>query len=270
MVDPRGQPHRRDSAGHGTPTGRAALIDYLGRFDRFTLERRMLTLIGIAEWSTTTMVRPWEQRRARRMAQQGHPIRLHLGCGTQHKGGWINVDYAQPTWILRLGRPVAIFTGWIDRQQTQPVARADLSWDLSRPLPFSSNSVEAVFAEHVLEHFTYSAGLKVLRNCHRVLRPGGVLRLGVPDLERYSRGYLGMDPILDQCRPGRPTRAVAFAEIFYRYGHRSAYDAETLLMACRESGFARAEPSVFGQGSIGAATDSESRREDTLYVEAVK
>lgn len=244
--------------------------EYFGDTDPIRVERRIHSLIGMAEWTLTTALKPWEARKARRLLVHERPVRLHLGCGSLYKPGWINTDIATPTWALRLARPTAATLGWISRDSAYPVSHADLRWDLRRPLPFPINSVHAIFAEHVLEHFTYAKGIGILEDCHRVLAPGGVLRLGLPDLERYVRGYMGVDAVLDEQRSGRPTRAIALSELFYRHGHRAAYDSETLLLACREAGFSCVETSAFGQGRLGAEADSESRRADTVYIEAAK
>lgn len=78
--------------------------------------------------------------------------------------GWVNVDL--------IGLPT------------------DLVWDLRKGIPFPDESIDAIFHEHVLEHVTPIAILPFLRECRRVLRTGGTLRVGVPDAERYIRDYV--------------------------------------------------------------------------------
>lgn len=245
------------------------MIDYLGTGDRLNREARLVSVVALAKRLLTTAVMPREARKAAHFAETNHPLRLHLGCGAVLKPGWVNVDYAQPVRLMRLAAPVATRLGWIE-PDFEPAPPADLSWDIRRRLPFRPDSVDAIFAEHVLEHFTYAAGLELVRNCYAILRSGGVLRLGVPDLECYVRGYLGADPALDEVHPNRPTRAVALSEIFYRYGHRAGYDFETLAVLCRDAGFISTGRSSFGEGRLGPIADSESRRSGTLYVEAIK
>ena len=95
-------------------------------------------------------------RQVRRMSWT-RPERINLGSGTMRKAGYLNID---------------VFPG------------GDLTLDLRRPLPFESDCCEQIFSEHCLEHFDYPdtvAGL--LRECLRVLRSGGQLRLSVPDTE---------------------------------------------------------------------------------------
>lgn len=248
--------HSRVTSGEA-PLTKGSLIEYLGTIyrDRWAPMRTWLI------WSINTAVLPLQSRKARRIASTGS-IRLHLGCGPLLKQGWVNIDLAQPT-------PKS-FLAWVARKRSSVKNELDLMWDLRRGLPFPNNSVKAIFSEHLLEHFDYGAGFALLVECRRVLQPGGVLRIGVPDLERYIHAYHGMDPIIDDCRPGRPTPAIALSEIFFHHGHKATYDYETLAFVCREVGFSLVEHSAFAQGRLGAEVDSEMRRTETLYIEATK
>jgi len=203
-------------------------------------------LKAFAQRAATTTLLPLELRKAWRLRHGDRPLRLHLGCGDAYLPGWINIDLARP------GR------------------RQDLSWDLRRGLPFPDGAAEAIFSEHLFEHLSLASGLRLLEECRRVLAPKGVLRIGVPDLDRYVSSYLGDDPLIDDYRPGRPTRGLAFGEIFFFYGHYSMYDFETLELILRAAGFTIVEHSKFGEGRLVPSPDSQERRPETLYVEEVK
>ena len=62
--------------------------------------------------------------------------------------------------------------------------------DITKGLPFGENEFDAVYHSHVLEHLEPADGEKLLSECHRVLRPGGVLRIVVPNLEQIATLYL--------------------------------------------------------------------------------
>ena len=62
--------------------------------------------------------------------------------------------------------------------------------DLRRPLPFPDRCFTAVYAAHVLEHLAPAAAFGLMKECRRVLRPAGIVRIVVPDLERVTRDYL--------------------------------------------------------------------------------
>ncbi|HEV2140233.1 MAG TPA: methyltransferase domain-containing protein, partial [Candidatus Dormibacteraeota bacterium] len=113
----------------------------------------------------TRAVMPRTKMQAGRMLASGSPVKLHFGCGEIHLDGWANVDMVG-------------------------AGAADFIWDLRKPLPFPDGTVEAIFHEHLLEHLSYWDGVSLFRECRRLLRAGGVLRLGVPDFGRYARDYV--------------------------------------------------------------------------------
>ena len=108
---------------------------------------------------------------------------LNLGCGGRfHKGApWVNLDVA-------------------------PDNASVLPWDARAGLPMDRNSFDVVYLSHVLEHFSQLDGSHLVAECHRVLKPGGILRVVVPDLEGICREYLRT---LDEIRttpPGHPNQ----------------------------------------------------------------
>lgn len=93
------------------------------------------------------------------------PILLNLGCGTRIHPAWQNFDL----------------------NVTAPGVRP---LDIRAPLPFPDSSADAVYHSHVLEHLDPHTGARFIRECRRILKPGGVLRIAVPDLEAICREYL--------------------------------------------------------------------------------
>lgn len=61
---------------------------------------------------------------------------------------------------------------------------------LDRPLPFADDTFDAIYSFHVVEHLAPAANQRVLRDLHRILRPGGVCRVSTPDLEFFASDYL--------------------------------------------------------------------------------
>jgi len=198
---------------------------------------------GTGRVMLTDLVRRRERRKARVIAGQDG-LRLHLGCGGERKAGWVNVDL--------LGDPV------------------DLAWNLASSLPFEPASADAVFHEHLLEHLPLQAGSAFMRECYRVLKPGGILRVGVPDAGQLIRSYAGDRGYLEELHPDRPTAMLAVQELFYWHRHCAMFDAETLCLFFQASGFPEPSQREFGDSDIGQAPDTERRRRETLYVEARK
>ncbi len=98
-----------------------------------------------------------------RIAPEGRAF-LNVGCGDTYFQEWNNCD-------LLPGRDV-------------------VPHDLRRPLPYAAGVFDAVYCSHVLEHLNPGDGAALLREMFRVLKPGGVCRLVVPDLEAICRLYL--------------------------------------------------------------------------------
>ena len=99
-------------------------------------------------------------------------MRANLGCGSQICPDWINID------LVRTGPGV-------------------VAHDLSTGIPLPDASCEVVYHSHVLEHLRRSDAQFFMRECFRVLKPGGILRVAVPDLEQICRQYLlALDRVL--------------------------------------------------------------------------
>lgn len=90
---------------------------------------------------------------------------LNVGCGRRYIQSWTNID-------LYSASPDV------------------LPHDLTRPLPFPDATFDLVYHSHVLEHFARQDGERLIQECVRVLRPEGILRVVVPDLQRIARAYL--------------------------------------------------------------------------------
>lgn len=90
--------------------------------------------------------------------------RVNLGCGPMFAAHFINCD-------IHIG------------------GRLDVCCDLTRGLPFGDASIDSLVAVHLLQDLEWSALKPALRELHRVLRPGGWLRLLVPDLDRAIDAY---------------------------------------------------------------------------------
>ncbi len=90
---------------------------------------------------------------------------LNLGCGDRFHPNWENGD-------LYPKDPGVRFV------------------DLLKKIPYGDDTFDVVYHSHVLEHFARKDAFFFLTECHRVLKPGGVVRVVVPDLERIARLYL--------------------------------------------------------------------------------
>lgn len=119
---------------------------------------------------------------------------LNLACGTKTDSSWNNLDFS-PYATLKKHPAMAILLrslGLLSQQRAERLAALDPSiirWNLCRGIPFLANSFDMVYHSHFLEHLEKGAAVRFLEECHRVLKPGGILRVVVPDLEFLIRAY---------------------------------------------------------------------------------
>lgn len=186
---------------------------------------------------------------------------LNIGCGPNVFPGYINIDY---DW-----RP-----------------GIDLCWDITRAIPIDKDKVTGIYTEHCLEHLSHDQCMHALRDFQRLLRPGGIARIVVPDAGMYLNLYRdaqnGMDVEFPYVGPTGErdksqdsiagfTPMMAVNRIFREYGHRFAYDFVTLQSMLMHVGFKAVSRESFMQGrDPRLLIDSESRRSQSLYVEAFK
>jgi SAM-dependent methyltransferase len=118
---------------------------------------------------------------------------VNLGCGNKTHPDCLNIDWSIYARIKRnpVGQRIApiIFNG-ARLAQFQSLADNVLVHDLRKGIPLDDASADLVYHSHVLEHVDRHMVEGFLTEIHRVLRPGGVHRVVVPDLERYAREYL--------------------------------------------------------------------------------
>jgi len=118
---------------------------------------------------------------------------LNLGCGYRTSDRCTNIDWSIPVRLKgsRVGRRLARMVLSGDRhREFQQMSDNVMRHDLRKGIPFEDNSVDAVYHSHVLEHIDRQAVPGFLAEVLRVLKPGGLHRVVVPDLEAQARAYL--------------------------------------------------------------------------------
>ena len=155
-------------------------------------------------------------------------LQLHVGCGPVVLPGWVNVD-------------------------NLPYPGIDFLWDAARGIPF--RNARYVFAEHFIEHLSYSQARDFAAMCRAVLRDDGVLRMSTPNLDWVW---------LVSYRPQHwTTTAEALHDCFVTnrafrgWGHQFLYNFPTLSALLRNAGFAEVRAVTYGESGIAALAGLE-------------
>lgn len=198
--------------------------------------------------------------------------KFHLGCGIIFLKNYLNIGF------------------WTNLEQNKlyanPNGVADtvlLNYDLTNGIPASDNSLEVVYHSHMLEHLTNNEGIEFLRECNRVLQPGAIMRLLVPDLESFSKKYVeGDDFFFDAYRKEAldndsnlyPTRGAIFMGMLHNHGHKMGYDFETLQYVLKQTGFTNVKKTMFQESQLTDIQEIEPyaplRAAESLCIECIK
>jgi predicted SAM-dependent methyltransferase len=195
---------------------------------------------------------------------------LHLGSGIYCPEDWVNVDM--------IGGDMRMNLGWA--------------------LPFEDRRFRFVFSAHAFEHLDYhTAGPRLLREVCRVLEPGGVFRVVVPDIGAYTQAYAAQNETFfgdfDRVRPEFGTLAgygTPMAKLMSMSGsaqksghwfdHKMGYDFETLGRLLRKAGFSEVKQSQFETSDFAVLREMDRLSHaaglelggiaNSLFVDAVK
>ena len=140
------------------------------------------------------------------------PLRLHLGCGKRHIPGFVHVDL-------------------------NDFHHVDYRNGIDRLPMFANEAAELIYCSHAFAYFDRIQAPEVLAEWHRVLMPGGVLRLAVPDFEALTSVFRKsgeLDRILGPLYGRMEIQAPDGSRILY---HRTVYDFASLEKLCLAAGF---------------------------------
>ena len=201
-------------------------------------------------------------------------MKVNVGCGDNPTTGWVNIDNS-PT-VLIAGTPLRVFLGW--RSQFSHVVReAGVRYGNACNTRLPANSVSVLYASHVLEHFDRMDADRFLAEARRVLKPGGTLRICIPDLRMQVDDYLrtgDADAFLGhmQVAAPRPRRFREWLLALFRPSsrHNWMYDRGSLRKLLEKAGFVEIVDLDPGQTTIADPGDLNlsERRDESLYMEA--
>lgn len=243
------------------------------------------------------------------MADVSGAALLNLGCGykTSDDPGAVNIDFGIFQRIAVspiLSRLAPVVVGKSRSLKFRQIMESNLLvYDISRGIPAADSSVGAVYHSHMLEHLDRDVAVNFMREVHRVLKPGGIHRVAVPDLEFHVRRYLAdlesddtsgehddyVAELIEQSvrreaagtssqrRPRRLVENLILGDARKRgETHQWMYDRKNLRDLFERTGFANTRRYGFGESAIpnwakfGLELDESGQeyKPGTLYLEA--
>ena len=186
-------------------------------------------------------------------------VKLNLGSFNDTIGhGWTNID------ILNV-------------RQHIPADHLFKQCDLRQGIPYAS--VDLIRCSHLIEHLTLEEAKNLLREMHRVLKPGGLARIATPDADIILKHYMARDmAFFNQILPPEyiqaPTEGEKLSRLLFSgdYSHKVLYNWEMLKNFLEQAGFTKVFRSVAGFSHSEAMQQetTDQHVEISLFVEAVK
>jgi predicted SAM-dependent methyltransferase len=189
-------------------------------------------------------------------ASQAYPLpapvevrRLNWGCGEHYGAGWINSDVKDAPGV-------------------------DIACDIRDGLPLETDSVDYAVSIHALPEIPYDDLVGALAELQRVLRPGGVLRLALPDLDRAIRAYLAgdRDYFLIPDSDAEAIGAKLVTQMTWYGWSRSLFTYDFTEEILRKAGFREVRRCAFRESPspFPEIVELDSRERESMFVEAVK
>ncbi|HVI44789.1 MAG TPA: methyltransferase domain-containing protein [Chitinophaga sp.] len=214
---------------------------------------------------------------------KNNKLYVQYGCGPfSAPEGWKNFD-SSPT--LRIQQLPLIGKLVKNRMHVTFPSNVILGDILSKLPDVADNTCDGIYCSHVLEHLAYHDCMKALQNTCRMLKPGGLFRCVVPDLETAARNYLqrlsnndqhANTGFLDATLLGRKTRSRGMKYLLqYMWGNREhlyMWDHASLSFAMTQAGFKDIRPCRFNDSrdEMFRLVEEESRFNDAVALEATK
>jgi predicted SAM-dependent methyltransferase len=139
-------------------------------------------------------------------------LKLHLGCWHRYIPGFIHVDLCE-------------------------LPHIDYKSNIDKLPMFKDNSVSLIYSSHAIEYFDRDEVINVLTEWHRILCPGGILRLSVPDLEALIKIYTISGDIKNILGPLYGKMKIKTKECETLMYHKTVYDENSLSEILKKVGF---------------------------------
>lgn len=208
-------------------------------------------------------------------------LHAQYGCGFSNPQGWLNFD-ASPT--LRIQKTPII--GSILKSRLNVLFPENIKYgDILKGLPLDENSMQGMYCSHILEHLSFYDCKLAVKNSYKYLKPGGIFRCVVPDIEYMARKYITeLDQNLEDAgnifiretlmgveKRNRGLKSILTSS-FGNSHHLWMWDKKTLSSVLYECGFNQVRVCKFNDSSdeLFKLVEDSSRFDNAVSLEAIK
>ena len=201
-------------------------------------------------------------------------VKINLGCGLRVAKGWLNIDgslnaifAAWPRWTHKILYRFSGSRQYYSSEQYCEILENHrfLYHDLALSLPLHDNTVDFIYSSHFFEHLFKDDAATLLKACANALKPGGMIRISIPDLA-YAVALYGL---------GKKTEMLE--DYFFVAGkgsylarHKYMYDFDLIKKALEQAGFSGVTRCDYQQGETPDIELLDVYPEVSLFVEAVR
>lgn len=174
---------------------------------------------------------------------------LNVGAGTVMLEGFVNADFYRLHHVFKK-------------------SSADWMVDITKPLKCNNNYWDGVFIEHTNEHILFSQNYDLLRELYRTMKPGAIIRIVAPDLNKYLnwKTLKSTEPKMARYY----SLPEAISNLTQNHLHLSVWNFELMAELLEEVGFCDIENKEFGCSKVEEFTDSPNHKWQSFYIEATK
>jgi len=201
-------------------------------------------------------------------------VKINLGCGLRVAKGWLNIDgslnamfASWPNWMHKILYRLSGARQYYSLEQYCDILgnHQFLYHDLALSLPLHDNTVDFIYSSHFFEHLFKDDTANLLNACAQVLKPGGIIRISIPDLA-YAVSLYGL---------GKKTEMLE--DYFFVSGkgsylarHKYMYDFDLIKTALEQAGFSDVTRCEYRQGKTSDVEILDVYPEVSLFVEATR
>jgi len=205
------------------------------------------------------------------------PIYVNYGCGFSAPSGWMNFD-GSPT--LRFERMPLLGKLYTKNEMRFP---DNIQYgDVVKGLPLPNNSADLVYCSHILEHLSLDDFRLAIQNTYKIMKPGAIFRLVVPDLKVIAKRYIESSnddasiKFIKETLMGKERREkgvlARLKSTLANSDHLWMWDSNSLALELKNGGFSQIREGKFGDSieKHFSEVENEDRFNDAVCMECIK